>query len=81
MESINTLKGQPFQVFLTICIYFYFSNSMSAYLTHLPLEGIITLWVYAQESRQHPVLIDTKPDKMATAILKWYWSFLSSSTQ
>ena len=48
---------------------------------HPSLEGISTLWVCAQESRQHPVLIDTKPDKTTEAILTFYGSFLSSITQ
>ena len=39
-------------------------------LPHLSLEGIGTMWVCDQESRQHPVLFDTKPDKMTATILK-----------
>ena len=50
-------------------------------MPHPSLEGIGTPWVRAQESRQHPVLLDTKPNKMTAAILNWYGSFLSSGTQ
>ena len=38
-------------------------------------------WVRAQESRQHPVSLDTKPNKMTVAVVNLYGSFLSSSTQ
>ena len=38
------------------------------------LEGICTPWVCAQDSRQHPVLLDTKPNKITAAILKLYVS-------
>ena len=48
---------------------------------HPSLEGIGTPWVRAQESRQHSVSLDTKPNKMTAAILNLYGSFLSSSTQ
>ena len=40
-----------------------------------------TPWVCAQESHQHPVLLDTKPIQMTAAILNLYGSFLSSGTQ
>ena len=33
-------------------------------------------WVHDQESRQHPVSLDTKPDLIAEAILNLYVSFL-----
>ena len=38
------------------------------------LEVIGTPWVCAQDSRQHPVLQDTKPKKITAAILKLYVS-------
>ena len=47
---------------------------------HPSLEGIGAPWVCAQESRQHPVSLDTKPNKMTGGILNMYGSFLSSST-
>ena len=47
---------------------------------HPSLEGIGTPWVCDPESRQHPVSLETKPDKMTVAILNLYGSFLSSST-
>ena len=48
---------------------------------HPSLEGISTPWVCDQESRQHPILLDTKPDKMTAAVLNSYGSFFSSGTQ
>ena len=49
-------------------------------ITPLPRK-YFTPWVRDQESHQHPVLLDTKPDKIAAAILNFYESFLTSSTQ
>ena len=50
-------------------------------LQHPSLEGSGTPWVCAQESRQHPISLDTKPNKMTVAVMNLYGSFLSSSTQ
>ena len=50
-------------------------------LKHPSLERISMQWVCAQESRQQPVLLDSKPDKMTVAILNVYGTFLSYSTQ
>ena len=50
-------------------------------LGHASLEGIGTPWVCAQESRQHAVALDTKPNKMTVAVVNLYGSFLSFITQ
>ena len=44
-------------------------------LVHPSLKGICMLWVCARESRQHPVLFDTKPDQIKVVILNFYGSF------
>ena len=43
-------------------------------MAHTSLEGIGTPWGCAQESRPHPVLFDSKPDKKIMAILNLYGS-------
>ena len=48
---------------------------------HPSLKGFSTPWVRDQESRQHPNLLDTKPDNVRAAVLNLYGSFLSSGTQ
>ena len=57
-----------------------FLSSWENYLTtntpqHPSLEGIGMLWVRAQESRQHPVALDTKPNKMTVVVRNLYGSF------
>ena len=49
-------------------------------LHHPSLEGIGMPLFCAQESCQHNVVLNTKPNKMTVAILNLYRSFLSSST-
>ena len=49
--------------------------------THPYLKGFGTPWVCARESRENPVLFDTKRDKMTAAIKILYLSFLSYSTK
>ena len=43
-----------------------------AALLHPFLEGIVTPWVCGKESRQHPVSLDTKPNKIKAAILNQF---------
>ena len=41
-------------------------------MRHPSLEGSGTPWVCAQESHQHPVLLDTKHNNMTVAVMNLY---------
>ena len=65
-----------------LCKYFKILNVQQKILliSHPSLECIGAPWVGAQESRQHPDLLDTDPNKMTATILNLYGSYMSSST-
>ena len=54
-------------------------NQISS-LYHPSLESILRYGCVTKKAIQHPVLLHTKPDKIAAAILNLYGSFFSSST-
>ena len=74
--GVYLLKSDP-----TLAIEDFPYFTILIWVVHPSLEGSGTPWVRAQESNQHPISFNTKPNKMTVAVLNLYASVFSSSTK